>query len=132
MYIVHATKTVFCRRRFHQVEAVELVSQVINIIDLAGFWRCYVFGFLKNKLEYGHMPNVMAALGIIPFLLLHRKVWLMLTAQLPYSNAANIGECKTWRKVNFTPGRIPFGAIAPKNVYSIPSWETAKHRSKFR
>jgi len=52
------------------------------------------------------MPNVMAAQpnvdgalcksSVIPFLVPRRKVWLMLAAGAPRSNAANIGERKTW------------------------------------
>jgi len=58
------------------------------------------------KLEYGPMSNVMAAQpniggalcesSVIPFLIPRRKVWLTPTAPLPCSNAANIGERKTW------------------------------------
>jgi len=50
--------------------------------------------------------NVMAALpdiggalcegSVSPFLAQRRKVWLMPTAGVPCSNAANIGERKTW------------------------------------
>jgi len=52
------------------------------------------------------MPNVMDALpniggtvyksSLIPFLVPRRKVWLTPTAGVPCSNAANIGERKTW------------------------------------
>jgi len=52
------------------------------------------------------MPNVMAALpnigddlcesSVIPFLVPRRKVWLTPAAGVPCSNAANIGERKTW------------------------------------
>jgi len=42
--------------------------------------------------------------SVIPFLVPHRKVWLTHVC----SNAANIGERKTWtRKVNFASDRIP-------------------------
>jgi len=52
------------------------------------------------------MPNVMAALpniggvfcesSVIPFLAPRRRVWLAAAAGVPCSNAANIGERKTW------------------------------------
>jgi len=52
------------------------------------------------------MPNVMAALpntdgalcesSVIPFLVPRRKVWLTPAAGVPCSNAADIGERKTW------------------------------------
>jgi len=58
-----------------------------------------------SELEYGPMSNVMAALpnigsalceiSVIPFLVPRRKVWLMPSAGVPCSNAANIGERKT-------------------------------------
>jgi len=52
------------------------------------------------------MPNVMAAQpniggavcesSVIPFLVPRLKVWLTPTGRVPCSNAANIGERKTW------------------------------------
>jgi len=67
----------------------------------------------KNKITTGPglMPNVMAAQpniggalwesSVVPFLFVprrkpRRKVWLMPAAGVPCSNAANIGERKTW------------------------------------
>jgi len=62
--------------------------------------------------------------SLIPFLVPRRKVWFTPTARVPCSNAANIGERKTWTqsefcgcKVNFARGKIPLGARAPENVY---------------
>jgi len=59
-----------------------------------------------NELECGLIPNAMAAQSnisgalcessVIPFLVQGRKVWLTLAAGVPCSNAANIGERKTW------------------------------------
>jgi len=52
------------------------------------------------------MPNKMAAQlniggtlcdsSVIPFPIPCHKVWLTPAAGVPSSNAANIGECKTW------------------------------------
>jgi len=39
--------------------------------------------------------------SVISFLVPRRKVWLTLTARVPCSNAANIGERKTWTKSEF-------------------------------
>jgi len=60
----------------------------------------------QQKLECGRMPNLMAAQpntggalckrSIILFLVPHRKAWLMPAAGVPCSNAANIGERKSW------------------------------------
>jgi len=54
----------------------------------------------------------------------------MPTARGPYSNAANIAECKE-RRVNFAPSKIPLQGKSPRNVYSVPAQETAKRRAKF-
>ena len=68
----------------------------------------YVYKFLQNnnKLECGPMPNVLAAQlntggalcesSVIAFLVPRRKAWLTLAGGVPCSNAANIGERKTW------------------------------------
>jgi len=45
------------------------------------------------------LPNIGGALcesSVIPFLVLRRKAWLTPAAGVPCSNAANIGERKTW------------------------------------
>jgi len=57
------------------------------------------------------MPNVMASQpnvggilcesSVIPFLVPSRKVWLMPAAGVLCSNAANIGERKTWTQSEF-------------------------------
>jgi len=57
------------------------------------------------------MPNVMAALSsiggtlckrsVIPFLVPRHKVWLTPAARVSCSNAANIGERKTWTQSEF-------------------------------
>ena len=61
---------------------------------------------LQLQLEYGPMPNVMTTQvniggafcdsSVIPFLVPCGKVWLTPTAEVPCSNAANVGERKTW------------------------------------
>jgi len=55
------------------------------------------------------------------------------TTRVPCSNAANIGECKTWTQSEFSPGKIPLGGKSRrKNIYSVPAHqETAKHGTKF-
>jgi len=60
------------------------------------------------------------------------EVWLAPTARVPCSNAANIGECKTWRtQVNFAPGKIPLrGNSRRKCINSLPVQETAKTSCK--
>ena len=62
--------------------------------------------YTVSKLECGTMLNVMAAQpniggvlcesSVIPFLLPRREVRLTPAARVPCSNAANIGEPKTW------------------------------------
>ena len=76
------------------------------------------------------MPNVMAALpniggvfcksSVIPFLVPRRKLWLTAAGEVPCSNAANIGERKTW-DIKSILHREKFcqGARAPENVYIV-------------
>jgi len=62
---------------------------------------------VAQKLECGPMPNVTATqtniggaiceTSTIPLSVLGRKVWPTPAAGVPYSNAANIGEHKTWK-----------------------------------
>jgi len=75
------------------------------------------------------MPNLMAARpniggavcesSVIPFLVLHRKVWLRPPAGVPCSNAANIGERKTWTKWE------------KPTKYIVPAQQTIKDSAKF-
>jgi len=74
---------------------------------------------MAHGVECGRMSNVMAALGIqvvllkmtrsessiIPYLVPRRIVWLMPTARVLCSNAANIGERKTWTQSEFCTGQ---------------------------
>ena len=71
------------------------------------------------------MPIVMAALPNTP--LLNAAVWLRPTTRVPCSNAANIGERKTWTQSEF---KLPLGGQEPlKCIYSVPVQETARHLS---
>jgi len=54
------------------------------------------------------------ALFSAAFLVPRHKVWLLPTARVPCSNAANIG-----RKVNYACGKIPLGGKSPQNVYIV-------------
>jgi len=81
----------------------------------------------KIKLECGPMPNVMAALpnigdtfcesSVIPFLVPCCKVWITLTAGVPCSNAANIGERKTWPQSEFCTWQNSARGQEPPKVY---------------
>ena len=61
------------------------------------------------------MPNVMAARpniggavcesSVIPFLVPRRKVWLTPSGRVPCSNAANIGERRTWTQSEVMPSK---------------------------
>jgi len=77
------------------------------------------------------LPNIGGILyktSLIPFLVPRHKVWLMPTTQVPCSNAANIGERKTWTRSEFA--KIPLGGKSPgKCIYSLPAQETAKHHA---
>jgi len=75
------------------------------------------------------MPNVMAAQpkiggavcesSVIPFVVPRRKVWLMPAARVPCSNAANIGERKTWIQSEFCTWQFRQEASAPKYVHVV-------------
>jgi len=72
-------------------------------------------------------------MAILPnFLVPRRKVCLMPTAQMPFSNAANI-ECKTWTQSEFCAWQNSVrGQEPPKCVYSVLlAQETAKRHAKF-
>ena len=73
------------------------------------------------------MPNVMAALpniggglcesSVIQFLVLRRKVWLTPTVPVPRSNAANIGERKTWAQSEYCTGQNSARGQDPPKMY---------------
>jgi len=84
----------------------------------------------EKKLECGPMPNVMAAQpniggalwesSVIPFLVSRYKVWLTVAARVTCSNAADIGERKTWTHSDFfAAGKILLGGKSPqKCIYT--------------
>jgi len=89
------------------------------------------------------MSNVMAAQpnisgflcesSVIPFLVPRRKVWLPPAAGVPYSNAANIGEHKSWTQSEFCTWRNSVRGHSPRKcIHSTAAQETAKHPAKFR
>ena len=58
--------------------------------------------------------------SVIPFLVPCHKLWLMPTARVVCSNAANIGEHKTWTQSEFCTWQNSIsGARTPKNVYTV-------------
>ena len=81
-------------------------------------------------------PNIDGAVCescVIPFLVPRRKVWLALAVSVPCSNAANIGDRKTWTQSEFCTWQNSVrGARSPRKcICSVPAQETAKHRAKF-
>jgi len=86
------------------------------------------------------MPNVTAAQpniggavcdnSVIPFHVPHRKVWLMPTARVPCSNAANIGEHKTWTQSEVCTWQNSVRGKSPRKcIYNVAAQETAKHHA---
>jgi len=62
------------------------------------------------------------------FLVPRRKVWLIPTARVQCSNAANTGERKTWTQSEFCTWQNSVkGQQPPKCICSVPAQETAKH-----
>jgi len=80
-------------------------------------------------------PNIGSALresSVIPFLVSCRKVWLAAAARVPCSNAANIGERKTWTQSEFcTWQNSVMGQQPRKCIYDVPAQDTDKDRAKF-
>jgi len=61
-----------------------------------------------------------------------RKVWLMHTASVPCSNAANRGERKSWTQSEFCTWQNSLRQQQPRKcIYGVPAKDTAKHRKKF-
>ena len=86
--------------------------------------------YLQYQLACGPMPNVTAAQpniggaicesSVIPFLVPYCKVWLTHTDRVPCSNAANIGEHKTWTQSDVCTGQNSVsGQKPPKKVYIV-------------
>ena len=93
------------------------------------------------SLECGPMPNLMASRpniggavcksSLIQFLVPHRKVWLRPAAGVPCSNAASIGERKTWTQSEFCTWQNSIRGAKALKMYSVPAQKTTKHRAKF-
>jgi len=107
------------------------VPSCVGFTHRCGGQKRWVFcGSVRLKLEYRPMPKVMAAqpniggylckTSVIPFLVPCHKVWLMATAQLLCSNAADMEECKTWMQSAFRSWKNSVrGQEPPKNVYTV-------------
>jgi len=63
------------------------------------------------------MAQTRSESSVTPFLVAHRKVWLTHTAQLPCSNGANIGECKTWMQSDFCIWKNSIRGQEPPKMY---------------
>ena len=61
--------------------------------------------------KYGRHP--------IPFLVPRRKVWLTPTARVPCSNAANIGERKTWTQSEYCTWQNSVMGQEPPKMYIV-------------
>ena len=69
--------------------------------------------------------------SVMPFVVPHRKVWPMPAAGVPFSNAANIGERKTWTQSEFcTLQNSARGKSPQKCIHSVSAQETAKRCAK--
>jgi len=65
--------------------------------------------------------------------LLNATVWLMPSARVPCSSAANIGERKIWTQSEFCirQNSVRGGKSHRKCICSIPAQEMPKHRARF-
>jgi len=79
----------------------------------------------------GRPPNIGGALCESSVISRH-KVWLTAAARVPCSNAANMGERKTWTQSDFCSSQNSVrGQGPPKCIYSVPAQQTAKHCATF-
>jgi len=79
-----------------------------------------------------YMGSALCESSVIPFFVPRREVWLTLAAGVLCSNAANIGERKTWTQSEFcTWQNSVIGQESPKWIHSVSTQETTKHRAKF-
>jgi len=65
-------------------------------------------------------PNISGALcesSAIQFLVARRKFWLTPAARVPCSNAANVGERKTWTQSEFCTWQNSVRGQEPPKVY---------------
>jgi len=70
--------------------------------------------------------------SVIPFLVPRRKVWLRPDVGVPCSDAANIGERRTWTQSELRIRQNSVRGNSPqKYIYSVAAQETAKHGTKF-
>jgi len=88
------------------------------------------------------MPNVMATQpniggaicesSVLPFVVPCHKVYLTPTDRVPCSNAANIGEHKTWTQSEVCTWKnsVRGQKVLKKCIYSVPDQETAEDRAK--
>ena len=80
-------------------------------------------------------PNIGGALcesSVIRFRVPRRKVWLTAADGMSCSNAANIGERKTWTQNEFCTCQSSARGMRPRKIiYSEPAQETTKHRANF-
>jgi len=94
-----------------------------------------------TTIEDGPMPNVMVAQpniggavcgsSVIPFLV-PRHSLADGHCSVPCSNAANIGERKTWTQSEFCSWQNSVRQKSPpKCIHTVPAQETAKHPAKF-
>jgi len=79
--------------------------------------------------EYRWRP---CEISVIPFLVWRRKLSLTPTARVPWSNATNIGERKSWTQSEFCTWQNSLRGKSPgKCIYSLSAQETAERRAKF-
>ena len=80
-------------------------------------------------------PNITGALcesSVIQCLVARRKFWLTPATRVPCSNAANVGERKTWTQSEFCTWQILLGGKSRRKcIYNVPARETAQHRARF-
>jgi len=65
--------------------------------------------------------------SVIPFLVPRHKVWLTYSARVPCSNAANIGERKTWTQNEFCTWQNSVRGQQPPKMYTM--YQPRRHQT---
>jgi len=102
-------------------------------IECSYTWYSRLWNLLSNVMAaQSNIGGALCESCVIPFLVPCRKFWLTRAAGVPCSNAANVGECKTWTYSEFCTGQNCARQKSPRKcIYSVAAQETAKRRAKF-
>jgi len=91
-----------------------------NFVNFGLHFREQQLSTVMSRTLMAALSNIGGALcktSVIPFLVPRRKVWLTPTAGVLCSNAANIGERKTWTQSEFCTWQNAVRGQEPPKMY---------------